>query len=163
MKIGDVIVESSPSRLYHEVLADKLPAGLQDPKEILRHAFEIAAMNVGPARAKRMFAEIPGFEQDLVSAYVTKFMPRVQRLSEASQQNLAAAQELAAQIRDAMDEHYSLARPGRKDPDTLRQLDVVRKSLMVMNKELNALGFKYAPLVRGGVVMLGASPFRGTK
>ena len=163
MKIGDVILESAPSRLYHEVLADKLPAGLENPDDIMRQAFEIAAMNMGPAKAKRMFTEIPGFENDLVSAYVTKFMPRVQRLSETQQQNLAAARELAAQIQDAMDEHYSLARPGRKDPDTLRQLDVVRKSLMAMNKELNALGFKYAPLVPGGVVMLGASPFRGTK
>lgn len=156
MKIWDVIKENSSSRYYHEILADRVPAGLQHPAEIVSHAFEIAAMKMGPSRARRLFAETPGFEQDLISAYMARVMPRVQKLSENWEENTAAAKELAVQIRDAMDEHYSLAKSGRKDPDTLRQLDQVRKSLVVMNKEMHELGFKFAPTSRGMIAVKGA-------
>lgn len=148
---NEALIREVQNKMFHEVLADRLPANIVNDNDIVKSAWEITAQKMGPARATRLFREVPGFEYDLIAAYRAKHS-----VNENSNQNLSDAQSLARQIRDFMDEHYNLQRSGRKDADTLAAINMSKRSVSALNQELQQLGYKYAPTAPGLVALKGA-------
>lgn len=139
------------AKYYHDILAAQLPAGLTDDNDIVGKAFVIAGYKLGMVKAARLFRET-SIEQDIITAYRRLHNELKETVVE---DDLAAAQEIGAQLQTAMEDLYYAHRMGNPNPTVKQNINMLQKSVRSLNQELNAMGYKYAPTVPGLVARMG--------